>query len=104
MTNPPLNSRQVIQSLADLNAGLRAPWISDRQRLCKDFVFGDFRQALAFMVAVGEHAVALDHHPEWRNVYNRVWIELTTHSAGGLTELDFALAQRIEDVHQSMRM
>ena len=104
MASLALNARQVSQSLADLNSGLTAPWVADRQRICKDFVFGDFRQALAFMVAVGEHAEAMDHHPEWRNVYNRVWVELTTHSAGGLTDLDFALAKRIEDVHQSMRM
>jgi pterin-4a-carbinolamine dehydratase len=37
---------------------------------------------------------ALDHHPDWRNVYDRVWIELWTHDASGLTQLDFELAAR----------
>jgi 4a-hydroxytetrahydrobiopterin dehydratase len=44
------------------------------------------------MVAVGTEAQKLDHHPEWKNVYNRVEVLLTTHSAGGLTELDARLA------------
>lgn len=104
MRRLPLSPHEIGQALADLNAGLREPWALGEQRICKAFVLADFRQALAFMVAVGEHAEALDHHPEWCNVYKRVSVELTTHSAGGLTALDFALAQAIEEVHQSMRI
>ena len=45
------------------------------------------------MTRVASVAEELDHHPEWKNVYNRVDVELTTHDAGGLTRLDFALAR-----------
>ena len=65
------------------------------EALCLDLVFEDFEQAFAFMTAVALSAHAMDHHPSWRNVYNRVSISLTTHSAGGLTELDFDLAEAI---------
>ncbi|WND03367.1 4a-hydroxytetrahydrobiopterin dehydratase [Temperatibacter marinus] len=70
---------------------------------CKQFIerelaFKDFRAAWAFMNKVAEKAEALDHHPNWSNVYNRVHISLTTHDSGGLSELDFALAHHIDDL------
>ena len=63
------------------------------QRRCR---FADFAAAFAFMSEVAKEAEALDHHPDWRNVYNQVEISLTTHDAGGLTALDLALAQKID--------
>lgn len=56
----------------------------------------DFRKAFAFMTEVALIAETMDHHPEWRNVYNRVEITLTTHDAGGLTARDIALARAID--------
>ena len=56
------------------------------------FVFRDFRQAFGFMTECALAAEKLDHHPEWFNVYKKVDVVLTTHSAGGVTELDFKLA------------
>ena len=62
-------------------------------------VFADFRAAMAFMVRVGFEADAMDHHPEWTNVYNKVAVRLNTHSAGGkVTAKDIVLAGRIEKV------
>lgn len=58
----------------------------------KRFVFRDFRQAFGFMAECALAAEKLDHHPEWFNVYKKVDVTLTTHSAGGVTELDFKLA------------
>lgn len=58
----------------------------------KHYVFRDFRQAFGFMTESALAAEKLNHHPEWANVYKRVDVTLTTHSAGGLTELDFKLA------------
>lgn len=58
----------------------------------KHFVFRDFRQAFGFMTECALAAEKLDHHPEWFNVYRKVDVTLTTHSAGGITELDFKLA------------
>ena len=63
------------------------------QRSCQ---FRDFSEAFGFMTRVALEAERLDHHPEWRNVWNRVDISLVTHDARGITDLDFALAQRIE--------
>jgi 4a-hydroxytetrahydrobiopterin dehydratase len=57
------------------------------------FQFKDFVTAFEFMTEVGNEAERLGHHPDWRNVYRDVWVTLTTHDVGGLTQLDVALAQ-----------
>ncbi len=62
-------------------------------RLCREFTFADFAGAFAFMTAAAEVAEELDHHPDWSNSWNRVEVSLTTHSAGGVTGLDVALAE-----------
>lgn len=66
--------------------------------LLRTFVFADFAQAFQFMTAVAAEAERLDHHPEWRNVYHRVEVLLTTHDAGGLTTRDVALAQAMDRI------
>jgi 4a-hydroxytetrahydrobiopterin dehydratase len=58
--------------------------------------FADFKAAFAFMTAVAEQAEAMDHHPDWRNVYNRVEVTLSTHEADGLTIRDIRLAQAMD--------
>ena len=65
-------------------------------KLHRDLVFADFVEAFAFMTKVALVAEALDHHPEWSNVWNRVSIDLVTHDIGGLSHLDVQLAQRID--------
>lgn len=64
--------------------------------ITREFKFKDFSEAFAFMTRVALLAQAADHHPEWSNVYNRVTITLSTHSAGGLTEKDVKLAGEID--------
>jgi 4a-hydroxytetrahydrobiopterin dehydratase len=54
--------------------------------------------AFGFMSSVALLAEAMGHHPEWSNVYNRVTIALTTHDAGGISALDFALAKKIAEI------
>ena len=61
-------------------------------KLHRGFVFDGFPAAFGFMTALALVAESRDHHPEWSNVYNRVVIDLGTHDAGGITELDFELA------------
>ena len=61
----------------------------------RDFAFGDFSQAFAFMTRVALIAEKQNHHPEWSNVYNKVSIALTTHEAGGLSERDVKMAKAI---------
>ncbi len=67
-----------------------------RDALTRRFKFADFSAAFAFMTRVALLAEKFDHHPEWSNVYNRVDIALTTHDAGGVSERDVAMAERIE--------
>ena len=72
-------------------------WTFRRDALAKEFKFGSFKEAFSFMGRVSFEAEAMNHHPEWSNVYNRVAIRLNTHDAGGkVTAKDVALAQKIQ--------
>jgi 4a-hydroxytetrahydrobiopterin dehydratase len=64
----------------------------------KTFTFDDFPQSLEFVNAVAEEAEAADHHPDIDIRWNKVTLALSTHSAGGLTQKDVDLAERIEAV------
>jgi 4a-hydroxytetrahydrobiopterin dehydratase len=79
---------------------LAAGWSrsDDGKAISKTFRFRTFRDAMAWMTRVAFEAEAADHHPEWRNVYNRVEVRLTTHDTGGLTARDIALAEAMEAV------
>jgi 4a-hydroxytetrahydrobiopterin dehydratase len=67
-------------------------WQLEAGKLRREFQFANFIEAFGFMTRIAMIAEKMDHHPEWSNVYNRVKVDLTTHDAGGVTELDFALA------------
>jgi 4a-hydroxytetrahydrobiopterin dehydratase len=84
---------EVMQHLAALPG-----WRLEGGKLHRELSFADFTQAFAFMTEVAREAEALDHHPEWFNVYNRVVIDLATHDAAGITTLDFELARRVEEL------
>jgi 4a-hydroxytetrahydrobiopterin dehydratase len=74
-------------------------WALAGDALMKEFQFRSFRAAMAFMVRVAFEAEAMDHHPDWTNVYNRVAVRLSTHDAGGkVTGKDVELAKRIETI------
>ena len=70
--------------------------LKERDAIHKTFKFKDFVAAFGFMSKVALIAEKMDHHPEWANVYNRVDVTLTTHSAGGVTHKDITLAQAID--------
>ncbi len=72
--------------------------VAGQDAIRKTFKFGDFSRAFAFMTRVALRAEQLDHHPEWSNVYDKVEVTLSTHDAGGVTELDVALARFIDEV------
>lgn len=69
--------------------------VEEGKALSRQFKFADFPTALGWMVRMGVHAEKLNHHPDWTNVYNRVDVRLSTHDAGGLTELDLKLARKL---------
>lgn len=66
--------------------------------ISRSFTFKNFSEAFGFMSRVALKAESLKHHPEWRNVYNKVEITLTTHDAGGLTARDTELARAIDKI------
>lgn len=73
-------------------------WMIANNSLSKEITFKNFAQAFGFMTQVALEAEKLDHHPDWTNTYNKVLIKLSTHDAGGLTELDFKLAKKIDKI------
>ena len=70
--------------------------VNGRDAISKKFVFADFNEAFGFMARVALMAEKLDHHPEWFNVYKTVDVTLSTHDAGGVTELDVKLAEAMD--------
>ncbi|MEM6306857.1 MAG: 4a-hydroxytetrahydrobiopterin dehydratase [Pseudomonadota bacterium] len=70
--------------------------VADRDAITKTFVFRDFKKAFAWMTQIAIWAEVLNHHPEWENIYNTVTVVLTTHDVGGLSDLDVALAEKME--------
>lgn len=83
---------------AAIDAALaRVPeWTRDGDRIRRSFRFDDFNSAFGFMARVALLAEKREHHPDWSNVYSKVDVALSTHDAGGLTELDFELAEAID--------
>jgi 4a-hydroxytetrahydrobiopterin dehydratase len=86
-----LDPDHITQGLAALPG-----WTLRERKLHRAYRFADFVEAFSFMTAAALVAERLDHHPEWCNVWNTVRIDLTTHSAGGITAKDFALAAAME--------
>ena len=85
-----LTNDALAEVLADLN-----DWslVEDATAIQAEFSFKGFNAAFGFMTRVALAAERQNHHPEWSNVYNRVTIRWTTHSEGGVTELDVKLAR-----------
>ena len=90
-----LNSAQRQDALENLTGWSEAP---DGKAIRKVFEFRDFKQAFGFMSQAALQAEQMDHHPEWSNVYNKVDVTLSTHDAGGVTELDIQLAAFMDNV------
>lgn len=73
-------------------------WEIKNEKLHCELKFKNFVQAWGFMTQVAMLAEQADHHPEWFNVYSKVNIDLTTHEAGGISQRDFELAGKINEV------
>lgn len=72
--------------------------VSGRDAITRKFTFKDFNEAFGFMTRAALVAEKMDHHPEWFNVYKTVEVTLSTHSAGGVTELDVKLAEAMDRI------
>tara|TARA_B110000196_G_scaffold274709_1_gene251781 strand:+ start:18 stop:317 length:300 start_codon:yes stop_codon:yes gene_type:complete len=87
-----LNKQEIQARISKVDA----VWILKGKFIHRDFVFKDFIQAFSFMTSVALIAEKSDHHPNWKNAYNKVNIALSTHNADGLTDKDFELAREID--------
>jgi 4a-hydroxytetrahydrobiopterin dehydratase len=72
--------------------------VSGRDAISKTFTFKNFNEAFGFMTRAALVAEKMDHHPEWSNVYKTVKVTMSTHDAGGLTELDVKLAEAMDKI------
>jgi 4a-hydroxytetrahydrobiopterin dehydratase len=88
-----LSSDQIQKELKNLSG-----WELDDGAIRRDWEFKDFSEALIFINRVGSLAEKHDHHPEIFNVYNKVNLRFSTHSAGGITEKDFEIARDIDGI------
>lgn len=79
-------------------------WSAAAGRLVRTAKFASFEDAIAFMARSAFEAARLDHHPDWSNSYRSVRIELTTHEAGGLSDLDFELASRMNRIMSAFNL
>lgn len=94
MARPPaLDPEAIDAALSELDG-----WELRDGKLHCELRFADFAAAFGFMAAAATVAAEMDHHPEWSNVYSRVTVDLVTHDAGGVTELDLQLARRMSEL------
>lgn len=83
---------------AEIDAALKTlpGWTLSGGKLHREYRFADFVAAFGFMTRAALVAEAMNHHPEWFNVWNQVRIDLTTHDCGGISAKDVELARRME--------
>lgn len=86
-----LSDAELEQQLSQL-----AGWRIDSGKLHKDYRFPDFMHAFGFMSTAALGIEKMNHHPEWKNVYNHITVDLTTHDVGGITRLDIELAELLD--------
>jgi len=86
-----MNDAAITAALATL-----PQWTLVSGKLHREYAFAGFVEAFGFMCSVALMAESMNHHPEWFNVYRTVKVDLNTHDAGGITELDFTLAAKME--------
>jgi 4a-hydroxytetrahydrobiopterin dehydratase len=86
-----LSDPDIQNQLRDLSG-----WELKDGKLHKAYKFKNFVEAFGFMTKGALEAEKMNHHPEWFNVYNRVVVDLTTHDAGGISDLDVALARKFD--------
>lgn len=89
-----LNEQEIKTRMTSIDSA----WQFKGKFINQDFQFKDFVEAFSFMTAVALIAEKSAHHPDWKNVYNKVTVSLNTHDADGLTAKDFDLAKAIDGI------
>ncbi len=87
-----LNDSEIQERLSELPG-----WSIENGKLHKNFQFESFVEAFGFMTKSALTAEAMNHHPEWFNVYNKVTVDLNTHDLGGISTWDFELAKKMDE-------
>jgi 4a-hydroxytetrahydrobiopterin dehydratase len=95
MALPKLSEAEITAELAKLTG-----WSLLNGNLHRVFEFADFVHAFSFMTSVALVAETMNHHPDWSNSWNKVTVDLCTHSAGGITKRDFDLAGKIQQLYR----
>ena len=93
MTRSRLSDSELASALAELPG-----WSVVNGKLHREYKFADFVHAFGFMATSAIAIEAMNHHPEWFNVWNRVTVDLTTHDEGGITSRDVTLARKLESI------
>jgi len=96
MSAPKLSAEAIQSKLKELNN-----WRHEGDALTQRFQFSNFVEAFGWMTSAALVAESMDHHPDWKNVYNRVDVALSTHDSGGVTEKDFKLAHAMDALARS---
>lgn len=89
-----LNKQEIQDSMKEIDI----LWVLKGKFIHREIIFKNFVEAFSFMTAVALIAEKSGHHPNWKNVYNKVTIALNTHDADGLTNKDFQLAKGIDQI------
>lgn len=90
----PLNEAAIKANKSSIDSD----WIIKGKFIYRELLFKDFIEAFSFMTSVALVAEKSSHHPNWKNVYNKVTIALNTHDADGITAKDFDLAKAIDRI------
>ena len=91
-----LSAKKIATKLAKLKG-----WSLKTGKLHRSFTCRDFGHAFSCMTGVALAAESMNHHPEWSNVWNKVTVDLSTHSVGGISNLDFELAGKIQKIFRN---
>jgi 4a-hydroxytetrahydrobiopterin dehydratase len=89
-----LNKQEIQDNIKEIDV----LWSIEGEFIQREIIFKNFVEAFSFMTAVAIIAEKSNHHPNWKNTYNKVTIALSTHDAGGLTKKDFQLAKGIDGI------
>lgn len=98
MTEPAIEALSETERAEALDGLPDWDYDESRDAITRSIVFTDFAEAFGFMAQVALIAERANHHPEWKNVWNRVEVLLTTHDAGGLSHRDVELAEAIDGI------